>query len=102
IDQLSDRLAGVRTLSYIANRPDWLDGNKGWRDRTRALEDRLSDVLHERLTARFVDRKTTALMRSLHDREATMAEVASDGIVTVDGEEVGHLEGVRFAPSAGG
>ncbi|MFC5342597.1 helicase-related protein [Brevundimonas staleyi] len=102
IDQLSARLAGVRTLSYIANRPDWLEGNKGWRDRTRALEDRLSDVLHERLTARFVDRKTTALMRSLHDREATMAEVAPDGIVTVDGEEVGHLEGVRFAPSAGG
>ncbi|WGM30134.1 helicase-related protein [Brevundimonas sp. NIBR11] len=102
IDQLSARLAGVRTLSYIANRPDWLEGNKGWRDRTRALEDRLSDVLHERLTARFVDRKTTALMRSLHDREGTMAEVADDGIVTVDGEAVGRLEGVRFAPAAGG
>jgi len=102
IDQLSARLAGVRTLSYIANRPDWLEGNKGWRDRTRALEDRLSDVLHERLTARFVDRKTTALMRSLHDREDTMAEVADDGVVTVDGEAVGHLEGVRFAVASGG
>lgn len=102
IDQLSARLAGVRTLSYIANRPDWLDGKKGWRERTRALEDRLSDVLHERLTARFVDRKTTALMRSLHDREGTMAEVAEDGIVTVDGEAVGHLEGVRFALATGG
>ncbi|QTN20384.1 phosphonate-binding protein [Brevundimonas sp. AJA228-03] len=102
IDQLSARLAGVRTLSYIANRPDWLDGMKGWRERTRALEDRLSDVLHERLTARFVDRKTTALMRSLHDRQDTMAEVADDGVVTVDGEAVGHLEGVRFAVAAGG
>ncbi|MFN7389879.1 helicase-related protein [Brevundimonas sp.] len=102
IDQLSARLAGVRTLSYIANRPDWVADAKAWRDRTRILEDRLSDVLHERLTARFVDRKTTALMRSLHDREATLAEVAGDGVVTVDGEAVGHLEGVRFAPSAGG
>jgi ATP-dependent RNA helicase SUPV3L1/SUV3 len=102
IDQLSARLASVRTLSYIANRPDWVADAKGWRERTRALEDRLSDVLHERLTARFVDRKTTALMRSLHDREATLAEVAGDGVVTVDGEAVGHLEGVRFAPSAGG
>ena len=102
IDQLSARLAGVRTLSYIANRPDWLEGNKGWRDRTRALEDRLSDVLHERLTARFVDRKTTALMRSLHDHAETMAEVADDGVVTVDGEAVGHLEGVRFAVASGG
>ncbi|MDP3404865.1 MAG: helicase-related protein [Brevundimonas sp.] len=102
IDQLSARLAGVRTLSYIANRPDWLDGNKGWRERARALEDRLSDVLHERLTARFVDRKTTALMRSLHDHAETMAEVAPDGVVTVDGEAVGHLEGVRFAVASGG
>ena len=102
IDQLSARLAGVRTLSYIANRPDWVADAKAWRERTRALEDRLSDVLHERLTARFVDRKTTALMRSLHDREATLAEVAGDGVVTVDGEAVGHLDGVRFAPAAGG
>jgi len=102
IDQLSARLSGVRTLSYIAARPDWLEGHKGWRDRTRALEDRLSDVLHERLTARFVDRKTTALMRSLHDREDALAEVADDGAVSVDGETVGHLEGVRFAVESGG
>ncbi len=102
IDQLSARLSGVRTLSYIAARPDWLDQAKGWRERTRALEDRLSDVLHERLTARFVDRKTTALMRSLHDRADTLAEVGGDGAVTVDGETVGHLEGVRFAVESGG
>ena len=102
IDQLSARLAGVRTLSYIAARPDWLDQAKTWREKTRALEDRLSDVLHERLTARFVDRKTTALMRSLNDHAGSLAEVAADGIVTVDGEAVGHLEGVRFAGESGG
>lgn len=101
IDQLSARLSAVRTLSYIANRPDWLDQAQGWRDRTRALEDRLSDVLHERLTARFVDRKTTALMRSLNDRDVSLAEVAGDGVVTVDGEAVGHLEGVAFKAETG-
>ena len=97
IDQLSARLSAVRTLSYIANRPDWLDQAQGWRDRTRALEDRLSDVLHERLTARFVDRKTTALMRSLNDRDVSLAEVATDGVVTVDGEAVGPSD--RASPS---
>jgi len=101
IDQLSARLSAVRTLSYIANRPDWLDQAQGWRDRTRALENRLSDVLHDRLTARFVDRKTTVLMRSLNDRDVSLAEVATDGIVTVDGEPVGHLEGVAFKPETG-
>jgi ATP-dependent RNA helicase SUPV3L1/SUV3 len=102
IDQLSARLAGVRTLSYIANRADWLDQARDWRDQTRVLEERLSDVLHERLTARFVDRRTTALMRSLNDRPDLSAEVAEDGRVTVEGEVVGHLDGVRFAPDKGG
>ncbi|MBE8335740.1 phosphonate-binding protein, partial [Leptospira borgpetersenii serovar Ballum] len=102
IDQLSARLAGVRTLAYIANRPDWMDQAQGWRDRTKALEERLSDVLHERLTARFVDRRTTALMRALNVRSDTLAGVADDGEVTVEGEVVGHLEGVHFTPDAGG
>jgi ATP-dependent RNA helicase SUPV3L1/SUV3 len=96
IDQLSARLSGVRTLSYIANRPDWLDQAQGWRDRTKALEERLSDVLHERLTARFVDRRTTALMRALNVREDAVADVDEDGAVVVEGHAVGRLTGVDF------
>lgn len=102
IDQLSARLSGVRTLSYIANRPDWMAGAQEWRDKTKALEERLSDVLHERLTARFVDRRTAALMRALHVRSDVLAGVADDGEVTVEGEVVGHLDGVRFTVDAGG
>ncbi|NJC41371.1 ATP-dependent RNA helicase SUPV3L1/SUV3 [Brevundimonas alba] len=96
IDQLSARLSGVRTLSYIANRPDWLDQAQGWRDRTKALEERLSDVLHERLTARFVDRRTTALMRALNVREDAVADVDAEGAVVVEGHAVGRLNGVDF------
>ncbi|QQQ17317.1 phosphonate-binding protein [Brevundimonas vitis] len=102
IDQLSARLSGVRTLSYVANRPDWLRGAKEWRERTRVLEDRLSDVLHERLTARFVDRRTTALLRSLNDSVGPLADVSADGAVHVDGEAVGRLDGVHFRPETGG
>ncbi len=102
IDQLSARLSGVRTLSYIANRPDWMAGAQEWRDRTKALEERLSDVLHERLTARFVDRRTAALMRALNVRSDVLAGVAEDGEVTVEGEVVGHLDGVCFTVDAGG
>jgi len=96
IDQLSARLSGVRTLSYIANRPDWLDQAQGWRDKTKALEEQLSDVLHERLTARFVDRRTTALMRALNVREDAAADVDPDGAVVVEGHAVGRLTGVDF------
>ncbi|SFS51311.1 helicase-related protein [Brevundimonas viscosa] len=102
IDQLSARLSGVRTLSYIANRPDWLDQAQSWRDRTRALEERLSDVLHERLTARFVDRRTTALMQALNVRGDALAEVAEDGEVVVEGHVVGRLNGVDFRIDRGG
>jgi ATP-dependent RNA helicase SUPV3L1/SUV3 len=96
IDQLSARLSGVRTLSYIANRPDWLDQAQGWRDRTKALEERLSDVLHERLTARFVDRRTTALMQALNVRGDAVAEIEDTGEVIVEGHSVGRLSGIDF------
>ncbi len=102
IDQLSARLSGVRTLAYIANRPDWLHGAQHWRDRTRELEARLSDVLHERLTARFVDRRTTALMRALNVTEDASASVEAEGAVVVEGHVVGRLDGVVFQPDKGG
>jgi ATP-dependent RNA helicase SUPV3L1/SUV3 len=101
IDTLAARLASVRTLAYVANRPDWLADPAGWQGRTRALEDRLSDTLHEKLMARFVDRRTSALMRGLRVREDMLAGVADDGTVTVEGHYVGRLSGVRFEPAQG-
>ncbi len=92
----------MRTLAYIANRPDWLHNAKEWAERSKALEERLSDVLHERLTARFVDRRTAALMRVLNDTAEVIAGVADNGEVTVEGETVGRLDGVKFTPDAGG
>ena len=59
------RLAGVRVWSYIAARADWVADAPHWQGRAREVEDRLSDVLHERLTARFVDRRAAHLIRRL-------------------------------------
>jgi ATP-dependent RNA helicase SUPV3L1/SUV3 len=101
IDMLSSRLASVRTLAYVANRPDWLADAGAWQAKTRALENRLSDTLHEKLMARFVDRRTSALMRALNVREEMLAGVASDGTVTVEGHYVGRLSGVRFEAAEG-
>ena len=63
IDTLSNRIAHVRTWTFVANRPDWLADPEHWQDVTRAVEDKLSDALHERLAERFVDRRTSVLMR---------------------------------------
>jgi ATP-dependent RNA helicase SUPV3L1/SUV3 len=101
IDTLAARLASVRTLAYVANRPDWLADPGGWQGKTRLLEDRLSDTLHEKLMARFVDRRTSVLMRALHVRGDVLAGVAADGAVTIEGQYVGKLSGVAFEPAHG-
>ncbi len=101
IDALSMRLANVRTLAYVANRPDWLGDPAHWQGVTRALEDRLSDTLHEKLMARFIDRRTSALMRGLGQAEDLLAGVAEDGTVTVEGHFVGRLLGLAFEGEKG-
>jgi ATP-dependent RNA helicase SUPV3L1/SUV3 len=97
IDTLSTRIAHVRTWTFVANRPDWLADPEHWQGVTRAVEDKLSDALHERLTARFVDRRTSVLMRRLRENTTLESEISKTGEVTVEGHVVGRLEGFRFA-----
>ncbi len=100
IDALQARLAHMRTWSYVANRGDWLENAAEWRERTRAIEDKLSDGLHALLTQRFIDRRTSALMRGL-SRNDLEAAVSRDGAVSVEGHYVGRLEGLDFKPDPG-
>jgi ATP-dependent RNA helicase SUPV3L1/SUV3 len=97
IDTLANRIAHIRTWTFAANRPDWLRDPHHWQERTRAIEDRLSDALHERLTARFVDRRTSVLMRRLKENAMLEAEITATGDVMVEGQHVGNLDGFRFA-----
>ena len=98
IDTLSNRIAHIRTWTFVANRPNWLHDPVHWQERTRAVEDRLSDALHERLTGRFVDRRTSVLMRRLKEKAMLEAEITPTGDVLVEGQHVGRLAGFRFAP----
>ena len=98
LDALQSRLAHVRTWTYAASRPDWLEDAEEWRARTREVEDKLSDALHEALTQRFIDRRTSALLKGLKREEALLAGVSEDGEVTVEGHFVGRLEGLEFKP----
>jgi ATP-dependent RNA helicase SUPV3L1/SUV3 len=104
IDTLSTRIAHIRTWTFAANRPDWLADPEHWQDVARNVEDRLSDALHERLTERFVDRRTSVLMRRLRENTMPEAEIGKSGEVVIEGHTLGRLEGFTFAadPSAGG
>ena len=98
IEALADRLAGVRSWAYIAQRSDWLAEPAKWAERTRGVEARLSDALHLALTQRFVDRRTAVLVRDIGARgsDALPVTVAADGEVSVGPEPIGHLTGFEF------
>ena len=96
IGEVADRIAAARTWTYVAHRPGWLGDGALWADRTRDLENRLSDALHAKLTQRFVDRRTAVLLKDLKIRGEQRVEVDPDGSVAVEGEIIGTLDGFRF------
>jgi ATP-dependent RNA helicase SUPV3L1/SUV3 len=100
IDTLATRLSHIRTWTFVSNRPAWLKDPGHWQERTRAIEDSLSDALHEQLTQRFVDRRTSALMRGMRDKEGLVAEIADDGAIRVENHYVGRIKGFVFSPDA--
>jgi ATP-dependent RNA helicase SUPV3L1/SUV3 len=100
IDTLSSRIAHIRTWTFVANRPDWLADPEHWQGIARDIENKLSDALHERLTERFVDRRTSVLMRRLRENTMLNTEIGKTGEVTVEGHVIGRLDGFTFAPDA--
>ncbi|MBN9597427.1 MAG: helicase [Afipia sp.] len=100
IDTLSARIAQIRTWTFAANRPDWLVAPERWQGIARVVEDKLSDALHERLTERFVDRRTSVLMRRLRENTMLNTEIGKTGEVIVEGHTIGRLDGFMFAPES--
>jgi len=98
IDALANRIAHIRTWTFISHRAHWLHDALHWQEVTRAIEDKLSDALHERLTQRFVDRRTGVLMRKLKEKDRLMSAVSADGEVMVEDVFVGKIAGLRFEP----
>ena len=98
VDTLSGRIAQIRTWTYAAHKQGWTRDPAHWQGITRAVEDRLSDALHERLTQRFIDRRTALLMRHLRDEEHLSLSLDDSGAVSLGSENVGKLEGFHFAP----
>ncbi len=98
IESLMGRIAFVRTWTYVAYQGAWLRDPEHWQGRARAIEDRLSDALHERLARRFVDRRTVVLLRSERGGAQPAVRLDEDGELWADGHALGHLEGLRFVP----
>jgi ATP-dependent RNA helicase SUPV3L1/SUV3 len=103
IDTLMQRLADVRVWAYITARADWMRDSAPWQAKAREIEDKISDTLHEKLMARFVDKRAAHLTRRLEalehaGGEELLSAVSARGVVLVEGHEVGHIEGFVFHP----
>ncbi len=96
IHVLMDRIAAIRVWTFLAHRSDWMPDSLAWQARTREVEDRLSDALHEKLTQQFVDSRTAHLVKRLRGHDLLTADISDAGTVDVDGHRLGQLDGLRF------
>ena len=98
VDALMARISHVRTWTYISHKYHWLERAEYWQGQTRAIEDRLSDALHQALIKRFVDSRASILMKSLEEGKELLAGVRANGEVIVESHLIGHLHAFRFIP----
>lgn len=100
IDTLQARLAHIRTWTFVANRVDWLADPTYWQETTRKIEDKLSDALHVGLTKRFVDKRTSTLMKRLRDSDDLFVEIDDLGQIHVEDHLIGKISGFQFTPDS--
>jgi len=96
VDSLSNRIANVRTWSYVSNKINWVESQSYWIEKTKLLEDRLSDRLHEELTRTFIDKRASVLARGLKQDMEFKTEIMEDNKVIIDEQFIGDLKGLRF------
>ncbi|PHR56268.1 MAG: ATP-dependent DNA helicase [Robiginitomaculum sp.] len=96
VEILASRLSSVRTWTYISHKHSWVNNAQNWIKRTRSVEDKLSDALHTKLVARFVDRRTSALLKGIGAKTQMDAHITPQGEVTAEGHRLGHLKGLLF------
>jgi len=101
IDTLQGRIAAIRSWAYITMRPDWVLARDEMAARARAVEARLSDALHGKLTERFINRRTAVLMRKLGPDAGLLSVRVEDEEVLVEGEHIGSLRGFAFQVDPG-
>lgn len=101
VDTLSARLARIRTWTYCASKSNWMAEPEKWASEARRVEDGLSDALHEGLIARFVDKRTSRLLRTIGAGADMTASIKDDGSVFVDDQMIGHLRGLQFTRDGG-
>ena len=96
VDSLSNRIANVRTWSYVSNKNNWIENQEYWIEKTKLLEDRLSDRLHEELTKTFIDKRASVLARGLKQDMEFKTEILENNDVIIDDQFIGKINGLKL------
>jgi len=96
VDSISNRIANVRTWSYVSNKSNWVENQDYWIERTKTLEDKLSDRLHEELTKSFIDKRASVLARGLKQDISFDTEIIENEKVMINKQYIGHLKGLKL------
>ncbi len=96
VDSLSNRIANVRTWSYVSNKNNWIENQDYWIEKTKDLEDRLSDRLHEELTKTFIDKRASVLARGLKQDMEFKTEILENNDVMIDDQFIGKIKGLKL------
>ena len=96
MDSLSNRIANVRTWSYVSNKNNWIENQQYWIEKTKLLEDRLSDRLHEELTKTFIDKRASILARGLKQDMKFKTEILNNNEVKIDDQFIGKINGLKL------
>ena len=96
VDSLSNRIANVRTWSYVSNKNNWIENQEYWIEKTKLLEDKLSDRLHEELTKTFIDKRASILARGLKQDMEFNTKILENNEVMVDDQFIGRINGLKL------
>ena len=96
VDSLSNRIANVRTWSYVSNKNNWIENQNYWIEKTKHLEDRLSDRLHEELTKTFIDKRASVLARGLKQDMEFNTKILENNEVMIDNQFIGKINGLKL------
>ena len=96
VDSISNRIANVRTWSYVSNKVNWVENQDYWVERTKSLEDKLSDRLHEELSKSFIDKRASILARGLKQDALFDTKIIDNRKVVIDDQFIGELKGLKL------
>ncbi|MDC2983751.1 helicase-related protein [Candidatus Pelagibacter sp.] len=96
VDSISNRISNVRTWSYVSNKSNWVENQDYWIERTKNLEDKLSDRLHDELTKTFIDKRASVLAKGLKQDIELKTEIIEKEKVLINNQYIGILKGLKL------